>query len=182
MCSENGTLFHTTWWFHAWGIEPVVHAVTDEQGKIEAGICFSLGRQLGVGGLVRLPLTPRNGPFFLPPSDDRRHKRNTSVKKMTLAVIYSLPKLEIYDIFLGSCETDVMPYIWRRTRVPIGRIDSVCAYLTASDISSEVELEVECPSFGLNRCASCRSDPPDLFSGIGGENSNGSISGICFYG
>ncbi len=112
MCSENGTLFHTTWWLTAWGVNPVVHAVTDEQGKIKAGICFALGRRFGVKAIIRPPLTLHNGPVFAPMTGQGTYRAVTHAKKTMLSAIHGLPKLGMYDFQLRACDFDAMPFLW----------------------------------------------------------------------
>jgi hypothetical protein len=107
-----GTIFHTAWWHRAWGIEPVIRTVEDGQGRIEAGICYCVGRRFGVRAIVRPPLTGLNGPLFSPLDGSVRHRQNTHRKKMLLSVIQSLPRLGAYDFMLRPGDADVMPFSW----------------------------------------------------------------------
>jgi hypothetical protein len=108
----QGTIFHTAWWYRAWQMAPVVRALYDKDGQIQAGICYATGRRLGTTGIVRPPWTPRIGPIFRPLTEGGRCTRYTHAKRMLLSVIGSLPKLGLYDFQLGTYSGDLMPFIW----------------------------------------------------------------------
>ena len=108
----HGTLFHTAWWYRAWGMQPTVQALCDAQGKIQAGICYAMGRRWGLRSIVRPPMTPRNGPVFAPLADAGRHRQHTHHKKMTSLAIGALPRLAAYDFILRPDDADVMPFLW----------------------------------------------------------------------
>lgn len=108
----DGTLFHCTWWYRAWGMEPIVHVLADHQGQIQAGICYATGRWLLTKGIVRPPCTPRNGPLFRPSAKQGRHAQNTHVKSAMLAALGCLPRLGAYDFMLRPCDHDVLPFLW----------------------------------------------------------------------
>jgi hypothetical protein len=110
--APNGTIFNKAWWYRAWGMEPVVQACLDQQGGIRAGICFSVGKKLGTKGIVRPPLTPRNGPVYLPSNSTDRTKQLTHAREMLLGAINALPRLGMYNFTLGHTERDVIPFIW----------------------------------------------------------------------
>jgi hypothetical protein len=109
---KMGTIFHTAWWYRAWGIEPVVQACIDGQGRIQAGMCYSVGRRFLSRAVVRPPLTPCNGPVYCPASGAGRHKQNSHAKKMTLMAIHALPRIGVYDFILHPDQCDVMPFLW----------------------------------------------------------------------
>ena len=108
----QGTLFHTTWWYRAWRIEPTVHVIYGDDEQIQAGICLNIGRKIGVKSTVRPPLTPCNGPLFLPSRKHSRHHKNTHAKNMLLMTIRSLPMMGMYDLILRPEDRDVLPYLW----------------------------------------------------------------------
>jgi hypothetical protein len=110
-CRE-GTLFHTAWWYRAWGMTPTVQVATDGSGAIQAGICYCVGRRFGTRAIVRPPLTPRNGPLFDPLDASGEYQAITHAKQSMMAAIHSLPKLGMYDFLLRACDTDVMPFLW----------------------------------------------------------------------
>ena len=86
--------------------------MTDNAKRIEAGTVLRVGRRFGTRAIVRPPLTPRNGPLFVPENDSTRHRQNTHQKLMLLKVIQSLPKLGLYDFQLRPSDTDTMPFLW----------------------------------------------------------------------
>ena len=108
----QGSLFHTTWWYRAWGMEPVVQVLCDDHGTIQAGHCYSVGRRWGSRAIVRPPITCMNGPVFASPTGVSRHKQNTHDKKMLLLAIQALPRLGVYDFVLRPSDLDVMPFLW----------------------------------------------------------------------
>jgi hypothetical protein len=110
-CRE-GTLFHTAWWYRAWGMTPTVQVATDKSGAIEAGICYCVGRRFGTRAIVRPPLTPRNGPLYSPLDSPELCKAITHGKQSMMAAIHALPKMGVYDFLLRACDTDVMPFLW----------------------------------------------------------------------
>jgi hypothetical protein len=110
-CPE-GTIFHTAWWYRAWGMEPIVQVLVDKEGSIQAGLCYGLGRRWGTTAIVRPPMTARNGPVFARPPHASRHRQNTHQKKMLLLAIHSLPRLGMYDFLLCPCDQDVLPFLW----------------------------------------------------------------------
>lgn len=117
---DDGTLFHTTWWYRAWGLEPTVRVLTGKNGRIEGGICYCEGRRFTTRAIVRPPMTARNGPVFARSKKIRRHAKNTHDKKMMLAVIESLPKLGVYDFILRPSDTDTLPFLWNGFEPIIG--------------------------------------------------------------
>jgi hypothetical protein len=115
-----GTLFHSAWWYRAWGMEPVVRAMVNDGGGIEGGICYAVGRRFGARAIVRPPMTARNGPLFAPLEGPGRHRRNTHQKKMLLLAIQSLPRLGVYDFMLRPCDADVIPFLWNGFETAVG--------------------------------------------------------------
>lgn len=118
--TADGTIFHTTWWYRAWGVAPTVLASVNGQGDLQGGLCFGLGRRLGVRAIVRPPMTARNGPVFLLPADSGPYQRNTRAKKMMLLAIQGLPRLGMYDFVLSPGQSDVMPFLWNGFDVDLG--------------------------------------------------------------
>ncbi len=114
----NGTIFHTSWWYEAWGVDFDIYVRCGQDGEIEAGMPVHIGRYkhlprlFGVKGLTRPPLTAVNGPLFLASKKIGRSDRYAHAKKEVLDAINSLPKTGYYDILLHSLQDDLMPYIW----------------------------------------------------------------------
>lgn len=120
MNCPQGSAFQTTWWYRAWGYEPVVQILRDVQGEIVAGICFAVGRRFGTTAMVRPPCTAGNGPVFTPSKGEGRYKELTHAKQMSLLAIHSLPKLGFYDIRLRPTDNDLMPYLWNGFDTHVG--------------------------------------------------------------
>ena len=118
-CSR-GSVFQTTWWYRAWGFEPVVQILRGKDQKIEAGICYAVGWRFGSRAIVRPPCTAGNGPVFRPAGGQGRYKELTYSKQMTLLAIHSLPKLGFYDLRLRPADRDLMPYLWNGFETYIG--------------------------------------------------------------
>lgn len=118
--TPGGSAFQTTWWYRAWGLEPVVHVLPDAQGGIAAGLCFALGRRFGCRALVRPPCTAGNGPVFTPSEDPGNYARITHAKRMALLALHSLPPLGFYDLRLRPADTDVTPYLWNGFDTSVG--------------------------------------------------------------
>ena len=108
----DATLFHAAWWYRAWGEEPVVQAIADGQGRVQAGICYCLKHRWGATAIGRPPFTARNGPVFLRPENAPRHQSHTRDKKLLLQLIGALPRIGVYDFWLRPCDRDVMPFLW----------------------------------------------------------------------
>ena len=116
----SGSAFQTTWWYQAWGINPVVQVLRDDAGLIIAGICYATGRRFGTRAMIRPPCTAGNGPVFFPDMEEGRYKEITHAKKMALLAIHSLPKLGFYDLRLRPGDRDVMPYLWNGFDTHVG--------------------------------------------------------------
>ncbi len=112
--------FQTTWWYRAWGFEPVVQALAEPDGRITAGICYSVGTRFGTRAIVRPPCTPGNGPVLLPTKGEGRYKESTHVKAMHLLALHSLPRLGFYDFILRPADRDLMPYLWNGFDTHVG--------------------------------------------------------------
>ncbi len=110
--SPNGSVFQKAWWYRAWNMEPIVQALVDQQGRIRAGICYSIGRKWGTKSIIRPPLTPRNGPVYLPSNSKNQTKQLTHAREMLLGVINALPRLGAYNFTLGHTERDIIPFLW----------------------------------------------------------------------
>jgi hypothetical protein len=116
----RGSAFQTTWWYRAWGLEPVVQVLRDEAGALTAGICYATGRRFGTSAMIRPPCTAGNGPVFIPTQTEGNYKELTQAKQMALLAIHSLPPLGFYDLRLRPADTDVMPYLWNGFDTHIG--------------------------------------------------------------
>ena len=80
LSSGRGTIFHTAWWHRAWAHPPVVRAMWDNRGQIEAGLCYAVGRRFVVRAIVRPPLTPRKPARSSFPKTTRPGTSNIRVK------------------------------------------------------------------------------------------------------
>lgn len=109
---DNASLFHSAWWYQAWGMAPQVHVLLDKKQSIEGGLCFAVGRKLGTQSIVRPPFTPRNGPVIGPTAKQGRYSENTHRKKVTLSLLGALQTLGMYDFSLCPTDLDSMPFIW----------------------------------------------------------------------
>jgi len=110
--SANGTIFHTAWWQHAWGMEPTVRVLKNDDGTIQAGICCCIGRKLTTRAMLKPPMTCFNGPVYSPIKRQSRHGYDSQVKHTLLAILHGLPRLGIYDFALTYPDLDVMPFLW----------------------------------------------------------------------
>ena len=119
--SENGTVFHTSWWHEAWGVPYDIYALMNEDGEIESGMPVYISRfqnmpqamdLLGIRGVTKPPLTPINGPVFKACTKTSRSTIYTHVKKELLNSLQSLPKVDFYDFHLWRSCSDLMPFIW----------------------------------------------------------------------
>ena len=112
--ADNASLFHSTWWYRAWGIKPVVHVLRDNTGAITAGFCFATDRRWGAPALVPPPMTPMNCPVLSPPVKLARHARYTREKNVLLGALHSLPPLGVYDFSFGPRPTapNLLPFVW----------------------------------------------------------------------
>jgi hypothetical protein len=118
--SHQGSAFQATWWYRAWGFEPVVQVLQGADQKIEAGICYAVGWRFGTRAIVRPLCTAGNGPVFRPGGGQGRYKELTHAKQMTLLAIQSLPKLGFYDLRLRPADRDLMPYLWNGFETYVG--------------------------------------------------------------
>jgi hypothetical protein len=110
--TENGTIFHAAWWYRAWEIEPEVRVLEGDGGRIQAGICYARGRKWGGSAILRPPLSPRNGPAYLPSGRQGRPARYSHAKQMVQAVLPLLPRVSVYDLILSPGDIDIQPYLW----------------------------------------------------------------------
>ena len=94
--TENATLFHTHWWYQAWGLSARIYVRKDQDAKIEAGLLLHVRKFFGVKAVLRPPLTPRNGPIFCAARSGNRSSRYVHFKKEMLSAIESLPRLGFY--------------------------------------------------------------------------------------
>ncbi len=114
----KGTIFHTAWWYDAWGVDFDIYARCGQDGEIEAGMPVYIGpyrhmpRIFGIKGVDRPPLTLVNGPLFLESRKTCKCDRYAHAKNEALCAISSLPTADYYDILLHSFQEDLMPYIW----------------------------------------------------------------------
>src|ERR1700730_3855656 len=73
--AEYGTLFHTTWWYCAWGMKPQVYARENAQGEFEIGMILHISRYAGARAVRYPPWTLTNGPVFRAPSAVKRSEQ-----------------------------------------------------------------------------------------------------------
>lgn len=118
--SVNASIFHTSWWYKAWGYEPRLLVSHGFNGIINAGLCYSVGYRFGTKGIVRPPITPQNGPIFVPNDEKSRYANNSFNKKMMHSALCALPNLGLYDFLLRPCDVDVMPFLWNGFDTLIG--------------------------------------------------------------
>lgn len=118
--SCDATIFHSAWWYKAWGYDPIVLVLYDDIGNINAGLCYAVGNRFGTRAMIRPPITPRSGPIFLSCNVKGRFADNSYRKKMMHIALHSLPKLGLYDFLLRPCDVDVMPFLWNGFDTSIG--------------------------------------------------------------
>jgi CelD/BcsL family acetyltransferase involved in cellulose biosynthesis len=110
--AEYGTLFHTTWWYRAWGIEPQVYARENAQGEFEIGMILHVSRYGGARAIRYPPWTPINGPVFRAPRAVKRSEQYRQIKANLEDCLRSLPHLSLYDFTLPLEVEDVQPFLW----------------------------------------------------------------------
>jgi hypothetical protein len=119
--SENGTVFHASWWYEAWGVPYEIYVSLDEGGEIEAGMPVYISRfnsmpkafdVFRIRGVTIPPLTPVNGPIFKSCTRTGRSSIYSYVKNEILCSLQSLPRLDFYDFHLWRFCNDLMPFIW----------------------------------------------------------------------
>lgn len=117
---SRGSAFHTTWWYGTWGLTPEVRVLRGADRRIQAGICYAVGRRFGTRAMIRPPCTPGNGPVFIDTPETGNYRRITHAKEMAQIVLCSLPRLGFYDLRLRPNDTDVMPYLWNGFDTEVG--------------------------------------------------------------
>jgi Acetyltransferase (GNAT) domain len=117
----NGTVFHTSWWYDAWGVDFNIYALVNGDGQIESGMPVYISRFqsmpkamdfLGIRGVTKPPLTPVNGPVFRACAKTSRPTIYTHVKNEILNSLRYLPDADFYDFHLWRFCDDLMPFIW----------------------------------------------------------------------
>ncbi len=123
----GGALFHSAWWYRAWGLDPQVLAVRSA-GHCVAGWCRASERRwMGLCFNRRPPLTPVDGPVFC--DAGLRHRDAQGFRHQALgALLKAAGKGQTNDVIVRLPDADVLPFIWSGYRclpritytVPVG--------------------------------------------------------------
>lgn len=112
--SSDGTIFHTSYWYRAWGLIPKLMTVRDEGGRILSGHIVSERRRGFISFHSRPPFTQQNGPVVNFATTEGNCRIAESAREHIIFHLAHLPKMSLIDIKLSFRQQDLLPYLWEK--------------------------------------------------------------------